>query len=193
MSNCNCENKPINPYVPRPHAPCEPIGVKPTCSPTCACKPFKTIVLAAQLGTDAEGEPYAPTFGNYTNALVHYQANGANVFYDTIGQYTRLNDYTDIYARIAELQQAVDTLEGTTTALSSSLQAETEAREQGDTTLNDAIVKTAEMLQQNIDAEVNAREADRDNLQTNINNEVEAREAAIKNLQEQIDELKNPS
>lgn len=115
---------------------------------------IKTVVLQPSLGTDEEGQPYAPRLGAYTNTIVTYQANDAVYLYDSRGIYTKLNvTPEDIEEKIHALMEA-------------------------DNTLNQAIVKTAEMLQTNINMEVNARVSDRDNLQTNINQEVENREGA---------------
>lgn len=136
---------------------------------------IKTEVIPASAGTDAEGQPYAPKLGNYHNTLVQYVANGNIIFYDTKGVWTRIDDP----AALAKAEKLFET----------KLQNETEARVQADTALNNAIIKTAELLQTNINAEVNAREKDRDNLQKNINAEVNARIAADKELEQKIEDL----
>lgn len=200
MSNCNCEsniNFGVYPSIlPKPATCPEPTGPHPV-PQACGCPkrpeppkfiptPFCTQVLPASMGTDEEGEPYAPKLGAYFNTLVHYLANGANVFYDSEGVPTRLSDYTAIYDQITALQtqlaDEVTAREDADTSLDAALKEEVAARQQADT-----------WLQQNINAEVNARELDRDNLQANINKEVMLREAADSNLQEQLDAIVNSS
>lgn len=186
MSNCDCNSKinfGLNPTViPKPATCPEPTGPHPV-SMDCGCPkrpepvkvvptPFCTVTLPEAAGTDEAGQPYAPKLGAYHNAMVHYLANGANVFYDSEGVPTRLSDYAEVY----------DTLEPQIDTVQSNLEAEVADRQQADT-----------WLQENINAEVNARESDRDNLQININKEVEAREEADNNLQEQIDAIINSS
>lgn len=105
------------------------------------------MVLQPSLGTDEKGQPYAPKLGAYTNTIVTYQANGALYLYDSRGIFTKV------------------TSDSTAEALASEITNRVAQGEQ----LNEAIVKTAEMLQTNINVEVNAREQDRDNLQENIN------------------------
>lgn len=108
---------------------------------------IKTVVLQPSLGTDEKGQPYAPKLGAYINTIVTYQANGALYLYDSRGIFTKVTSDSTAEALTAEITNRVA---------------------QGEQ-LNEAIVKTAEMLQTNINAEVNAREQDRDNLQENIN------------------------
>lgn len=108
---------------------------------------IKTVVLQPSLGTDEKGQPYAPKLGAYTNTIVTYQANGALYLYDSRGIFTKVTSDSTAEALAAEVSNRVA---------------------QGEQ-LNEAIIKTAEMLQTNINAEVNAREQDRDNLQENIN------------------------
>lgn len=121
---------------------------------------IKTVVLQPSLGTDEKGQPYAPKLGAYTNTIVTYQANGALYLYDSRGIFTKVTSDSTAEALAAEVPNRVA---------------------QGEQ-LNEAIIKTAEMLQTNINAEVNAREQDRDNLQENINRNSNS-----------IDELKQPS
>lgn len=108
---------------------------------------IKTVVLQPSLGTDEKGQPYAPKLGAYINTIVTYQANGALYLYDSRGIFTKVTSDSTAEALTAEITDRVA---------------------QGEQ-LNEAIVKTAEMLQTNINVEVNAREQDRDNLQENIN------------------------
>lgn len=108
---------------------------------------IKTVVLQPSLGTDEKGQPYAPKLGAYTNTIVTYQANGALYLYDSRGIFTKVTSDSTAEALATEITNRIA---------------------QGEQ-LNEAIIKTAEMLQTNINAEVNAREQDRDNLQENIN------------------------
>lgn len=81
---------------------CKPIcgaGVVPSPAPyqeACACKPDKitlrTVVIPANLGTDAEGSAYAPKAGAYYNTIVVYQATGAVYVYDSNGVYTQVEN-----------------------------------------------------------------------------------------------------
>ena len=108
---------------------------------------IKTVVLQPSLGTDEKGQPYAPKLGAYINTIVTYQANGALYLYDSRGIFTKVTSDSTAEALATEITNRIA---------------------QGEQ-LNEAIVKTAEMLQTNINVEVNAREQDRDNLQENIN------------------------
>lgn len=108
---------------------------------------IKTVVLQPSLGTDEKGQPYAPKLGAYINTIVTYQANGALYLYDSRGIFTKVTSDSTAEALATEITNRIA---------------------QGEQ-LNEAIIKTAEMLQTNINAEVNAREQDRDNLQENIN------------------------
>ena len=75
MKNCDCnERRPGFIRAPR-RGGCIP---KP-------CDYIKTYFLPANLGTDEEGQPYAPKPGAEHDAFVVYQANGAIWFYDHQG------------------------------------------------------------------------------------------------------------
>lgn len=50
----------------------------------------RKVIIPASMGTDEEGQPYAPENGAYNNAVVFYEANEAVYFYSTDGIPTRL-------------------------------------------------------------------------------------------------------
>lgn len=111
MNNCNC-NKPQ----------CG-LGAIPNHTPTselCGCKPDKitlrTVVLPASLGTDAEGQPYAPKAGAYYNTVVAYLANNNVYIYDSNGVYTLLEDGVAV-ALVGELQTQVEEIAKSTNVL----------------------------------------------------------------------------
>lgn len=81
--DCLCTNKGAG-IVPGPNLP------KP-----CQNEPEKirltTEYLPPSLGTDAEGQPFAPKQGVYYSTVVTYGANNAVYIYDARGIYTKLN------------------------------------------------------------------------------------------------------
>lgn len=119
-----------------------------------------TVNYPAQYGTDADGQPYAPQYGKFTNTIVTYAANNARYIYDGQGEYTKI---------ISDDQ--FNALEQKLTAL---LNEETEARQ-----------SDVENLQTNINQLANKEAEDVENLQTNINAEVNARLALAEGLAEE--------
>lgn len=124
MNNCNtCEPKYVPGYHRVPHKkPCPPTppvsGFNPTpnMKPTkvlCCQKPanitLRTQVLPANLGTDAEGQPYAPAVGSFYDTIVHYLANGAVYLYDSNGVFTQVtpSDYAVLVETVASYKQAL--------------------------------------------------------------------------------------
>lgn len=91
----------------------------------CSCRPsqitLRTKVLPASVGTDAEGQPYAPAVGLFFNSIVSYQANGALYIYDSNGVWTKLNGASE--ADCSELEQQVATLTAANTALTEANEA----------------------------------------------------------------------
>lgn len=148
MNNCNCNQNHGAGVVP---GPC----ISRNCGATKRCGLFNTEVLPVSVGTDAEGQPYAPKFGAYYNTIVQYLANGAVYFYDSKG----------IYTKIVENGNFINITEA--------LNNEITARQNGDEELRQAIAQTAELLQTNINQLYNKEAEDVTNLQTNINTEVE--------------------
>lgn len=171
MSNCGCNNQcNCNHGAGVVPGPC----IKMKCPKEVCNVRFRIVELPASVGTDAEGQPYAPTLGAYTNTVVQYQSNGALYFYDSRGIWVKVTDQ--------ELRQM----------LNEEITNRESADEQLSTGISDEVARAMQAeqyLQQNINAEVNARESDRDNLQANINAEVEAREAEDNSLQSQIDAI----
>lgn len=153
MNNCDCN-------------PCGQ-GIVPA---TVCCKkkekepPIKlaTVNYPAQYGTDAEGQPYAPQYGKFTNTIVTYAANNARYIYDGQGEYTKIISDDQFNA----LEQKLIAL----------LNEETEARQ-----------SDVENLQTNINAEVNARLA----LAEGLAEETAERKEADEALSTRIDEVIN--
>lgn len=153
MNKCDCHNNCGAGYMPGP------VPAKIT---------LRTVVIPASLGTDTEGNAYAPKSGMYYNTVVLYQATGAVFLYDSNGVYTQIEP--DNYA---ELVQKVEGLEAALTAL--------QEKEQED----------VENLQTNINQLANKEAEDVADLQTNINTEVNAREAADTEINQRIDDIIN--
>lgn len=65
-------------------------GPAPTKCKRNECAKLRTFKLPVNLGTDDEGQPYAPKLGAYRNAIVVYQANGAVYIYDDEGVFTKI-------------------------------------------------------------------------------------------------------
>lgn len=90
MRNCNDTCRPG--FVPGPPAPNYTSGCTLEQNPT-----FKTYTLPASVGTDEAGQPYAPRIGEFTNAIVIYEANGNIYIYDSLGTPTLIEkgDYNN--------------------------------------------------------------------------------------------------
>lgn len=116
MNNCDCKPKyvPGALRTPRPKlCPYQGPAPLPNAKPTpelCACKPteitLRTVVLPASLGTEAEGEPYAPKPGAYYNTVVKYQSTGAIFIYDSNGVYTEV-----LVPGEVDVEEVVETLQ----------------------------------------------------------------------------------
>lgn len=118
-----CEPKYVPGYHRVPHKrPCpyqehpeQPAPCKPA-PELCCKKPDKislaTVTIPANLGTDAEGEPYAPKPGKYFNTIVLYLANGAVYLYDSNGIYTEVEPggYQELVETVESFQQAINEL-----------------------------------------------------------------------------------
>lgn len=83
MSNCSNQCQPG--FIAGPNVSTKKSGCDLTPCPT-----FKTYVLPKNLGTDASDQPYAPKLGAWTNAIVVYEANGAEYLYDNQGVFTKI-------------------------------------------------------------------------------------------------------
>lgn len=59
------------------------------------CSRLLTFKLPLDLGTDDEGQPYAPKLGAYKNAIVIYESTGSVYLYDDEGIYTKVNSNVD--------------------------------------------------------------------------------------------------
>lgn len=132
MNNCNCTNN-------NPEPRCLP-NPKP-------CRiALRTVVLPANLGSNAEGAPYAPALGKYYNTVVLYQANGSVYLYDSNGVYTQIepDNYAELVAKVGGLEEALAALQ---------------EKEQSD----------VDNLQVNINQLANKEAEDVENLQANIN------------------------
>lgn len=121
MNNCNCNPGCGGVYLPGP-----------TPSPVNCCnqgktQKLRTLVIPAELGTDAEGQPYAPAPAAYKNTIVRYLANGALYIYDANGVFTKFAD--------------AETLEESIDEISANLTTETEARENADQNLQTQITE----------------------------------------------------
>lgn len=84
MCNCNHDCK-CNHGAGIVPGPC----VSPNCGKTNENLRIKTVVLPASVGTDAKGQPYAPSLGAFTNTIVQYAANQATYIYDSKGVFTK--------------------------------------------------------------------------------------------------------
>lgn len=79
----NCCAKQCNPgLVP---------GPAPTSCRQVDCSKLRTFKLPLDLGTDDEGQPYAPKLGAYHNAIVIYESTGSVYLYDDEGIFTKVN------------------------------------------------------------------------------------------------------
>lgn len=66
-------------------------GPAPTkCRPV-DCAKLRTFRLSIDMGTDDEGQPYAPKLGAYHNAIVIYESTGSVYLYDDEGIFTKVN------------------------------------------------------------------------------------------------------
>lgn len=90
MINRNCNDACRPGFVPGPPAPNYISGCALEQNPT-----LKTYVLPASLGTDAAGQPYAPRIGEFTNAIVIYEANNNIYIYDSLGTPTLIKKGDD--------------------------------------------------------------------------------------------------
>lgn len=112
MNDCNCKHE--QQFMP----PTLPKGAG---QEDCNCRPSKitlrTKVLPASVGTDAEGQPYAPAVGLFFNSIVSYAANGALYIYDSNGVWTQFmgagsNNCSELEEQVAALTEANQTLQG---------------------------------------------------------------------------------
>lgn len=61
---------------------------------TAKCPIFRKVVIPSNMGSDEEGQPYAPENGAYENALVYYEASGVSYIYSSDGIYTKIAQIT---------------------------------------------------------------------------------------------------
>lgn len=118
MSNCKDSCRPG--FIPGPPAPGYTTGCSLADNPT-----FKTYVLPASVGDDKPGQPYAPHIGEFTNAIVIYEANSNIYFYDSLGTPTQIENGAD------------NTLAGTVQVLQTALSNETTNRIEADKKLTE--------------------------------------------------------
>lgn len=79
----------------------------------CPCEiTLRTKLIPANLGTDAEGQAFAPALGAEHNMIVHYQANGAVYIYDSNGEYTNVKpaDGPDVAEKLELLENRQEQL-----------------------------------------------------------------------------------
>lgn len=70
-------------------------GPAPTKCSRVDCAKLRTFKLPIDLGTDDEGQPYAPKLGAYHNAIVIYESTGSVYLYDDEGIFTKVNSNVD--------------------------------------------------------------------------------------------------
>lgn len=70
-------------------------GPAPTKCSQVDCSKLRTFRLPVDLGTDEEGQPYAPKLGAYHNAIVIYESTGSVYLYDDEGVFTKVNSNAD--------------------------------------------------------------------------------------------------
>lgn len=66
-------------------------GPAPTKCRQVDCAKLRTFKLPTDMGTDDEGQPYAPKLGAYRNAIVIYESTGSVYLYDDEGIFTKIN------------------------------------------------------------------------------------------------------
>lgn len=192
---CNSNHYGVEPFPSAHPHECRPL-------PSCG---LRTQVLPSSVGTDASGQPYAPTQGAYINTIVRYEANGAIYIYDQYGTFTPFidpyNKVTSVNGKTGDVELGTLTLQinGETLAEYNGLDAEMFdvhvpeyspiAKDEMGYARAGEVFNYVEALQTNINMEVNARESDRDNLQTNINAEVNTREEQYNELSTRIDNI----
>ena len=66
-------------------------GAAPTKCRQVNCAKLRTFKLPVDMGTDEEGQPYAPKLGAYHNAIVIYESTGSAYLYDDEGIFTKVN------------------------------------------------------------------------------------------------------
>lgn len=107
MDNCDCNNgcgKGCN-------CGCNGYPKPRLCSKNLPCVGLRTKVITPQMGTDAEGEPYAPKNGFAFNTIVWYQATGAVYIYDCKGVYTKMPQYEgNCECDLTEVEQSLKEL-----------------------------------------------------------------------------------
>lgn len=70
-------------------------GPAPTRCRQVDCAKLRTFRLPLDMGTDDEGQPYAPKLGAYHNAIVIYESTGSVYLYDDEGIFTKVNSNVD--------------------------------------------------------------------------------------------------
>lgn len=70
-------------------------GAAPTKCRQVDCTKLRTFKLPVDMGTDEEGQPYAPKLGAYHNAIVIYESTGSVYLYDDEGIFTKVNSNVD--------------------------------------------------------------------------------------------------
>lgn len=70
-------------------------GPAPTKCRQVDCAKLRTFRLPMDMGTDDEGQPYAPKLGAYHNAIVIYESTGSVYLYDNEGIFTKVNSNVD--------------------------------------------------------------------------------------------------
>lgn len=70
-------------------------GPAPTKCRQVDCAKLRTFKLPLDMGTDDEGQPYAPKLGAYHNAIVIYESTGSVYLYDDEGIFTKVNSNID--------------------------------------------------------------------------------------------------
>ena len=170
---------------------------------TAKCPIFRKVVIPSNMGSDEEGQPYAPENGAYENALVYYEASGVSYIYSSDGIYTKIAQITGGQGEVISVNGkkgvvtiTIDELDGLTAdqIVSRINSAKTE-----DKAYTDAKIAQVEAEISTINSKIPAEAsvsnqlADKTFVSGLVSDEASARELADTNLQGQIDAITSAS
>lgn len=170
---------------------------------TAKCPIFRKVVIPSNMGSDEEGQPYAPENGAYENALVYYEASGVSYIYSSDGIYTKIAQITGGQGEVISVNGkkgvvtiTIDELDGLT---ADQIVSRINSAKAEDKAYTDAKIAQVEAEISTINSKIPAEAsvsnqlADKTFVSGLVSDEASARELADTNLQGQIDAITSAS
>lgn len=170
---------------------------------TAKCPIFRKVVIPSNMGSDEEGQPYAPENGAYENALVYYEASGVSYIYSSDGIYTKIAQITGGQSEVISVNGkkgvvtiTIDELDGLT---ADQIVSRINSAKAEDKAYTDAKIAQVEAEISTINSKIPAEASVSNQLSDKtfvsglVSDEASARELADTNLQGQIDAITSAS